>query len=259
MHDLSGDAFQATEVADHYVHRPPYPSQLYDCLIERALGTEGLLDLGCGEGKIARPLAKIFDRVVAVDPSASMIALGRSLEGGEAGNITWVEAKAEDAPLTGHFDLVTFASSIHWMAPEPLFAKLRPHLKPDHLLAFATGDLAHDPPWEAEWQTFLAKWVPIVTGQPLGSKAWRNSRDQHLAHVDVVENLEFISAPFCQTVDDYILCQHSRNTFALANLKGRVETFRRELREILAPHADDSGQLTFRVKTQLTLAKAIVT
>jgi len=156
MHDMSGAAFQAAEVAELYVHRPQYPAQLYQSLAERGSSHKRLLDLGCGEGKIARPMARVFDEVIAVDPSANMIALGQTLENGQAENIRWIETTAEDAPLDGQFDLVTFAASIHWMSPEPLSAKLRRHLSPNSLIAFITGDLAFAPKWEADWQTFLA-------------------------------------------------------------------------------------------------------
>jgi len=250
----AGASFKAAEVVDLYLHRPPYASKTYDRILELSPSREGLLDLGCGEGKIARPMAKVFGHVVAVDPSANMIALGKSLENGQAGNLKWVQGAAEEAPLTGMFDVVTFASSIHWMDPERLFPRLRKLLRKRHILAVARGDEPFEPPWHADWREFLAKWVPEVTGRPLDSDAWWRSRTKYLECVDVVETSEFVSEPFSQPVESFILCQHSRDTFALSKLGARRAEFHRELDAVLRPHANAEGQLTFRVKTHLTIA-----
>lgn len=255
MSDLSGTSFKSADVAELYIHRPPYAAQIYDHLAHRAPSVQRLLDLGSGEGKIARPMARVFEQVVAVDPSAKMIDLGKSLENGQAPNLTWVEATAEDAPLSGLFDVVSFASSIHWMAPEPLFAKLSQHLKPDALVAIVSGDEAFDPPWQADWLEFLKKWVPIASGRPFGSDEWTNQRDRHLAHLEVAETVDFVSEPFQQTVEGYRLCQHSRNTFTYANLGDRLPDFQRDITEVLKPHTDENGLLSYRVQTRLTLAR----
>lgn len=255
MPDFSGASFQSQEVVGFYARRPPYAPQLYPWLVDQVAKSDRLLDLGCGEGKIARPLSAVFGQVVAVDPSTNMIALGRSLKNGTSEKISWVEAKAEDAPLDGRFDLVTFASSIHWMNSDRVFAKLRSHVTADHRLAFVSGDLAHDPPWEADWQAFLNIWVPKATGLQMGSTEWTDRRDRHLGHVDVLETKTFVSDPIRQPFEHYVLSQHSRNSFSLAALKDNVDDFRRDLMALLRPHADKDRCLTYRVATNVVLAR----
>ena len=255
MSDLTGESFKAEDVAKFYNHRPSYASQIYQCLGEQAHAKGRLLDLGCGEGKIARTMSDVFQQVVAVDPSANMIELGKSLKNGRAPNLVWVESTAEDAPIEGLFDMVTFASSIHWMDPKALFAKLRPHLQPNYWIAIVDGDAAYAPPWEKGFKAFLERWVPIASGRSFGSREWINLRDRHLDALDDIQLFDFISDPIQQTVEGFVLCQHSRNTFTLANLGDRVSEFRRELKETVDPYSDDNGLLTFRIKTRLTLAK----
>lgn len=255
MPDPLGDAFQQAELVKHYIHRPPYASQVYDHIVARSGSTNALLDLGCGEGKIARPMARIFDSVTAVDPSANMIALGKSLEGGQADNLTWVEATAEDATLSDTFDVVTFASSIHWMTPATLFPKLATCVSWNHILAFVSGDEAFEPPWHDEWRRFLGKWVPAVTGQKLDSTTWCGSRVKHLDFIEELETSAFVSAPFQQSIDGFIQCQHARATFNVPALGTRLAAFRDELAAMLHPYADQHGLLTFRVKSHLTLGK----
>ena len=45
-------------VADAYQHRPPYPDEVFD-LLERLIAgrPRAVLDIGAGEGALARPLA----------------------------------------------------------------------------------------------------------------------------------------------------------------------------------------------------------
>ncbi|MEO0668127.1 MAG: methyltransferase domain-containing protein [Pseudomonadota bacterium] len=253
--DLTGTSFMAAEVADLYGHRPPYAGGAYAFILDNVPVRGRLLDLGCGEGKIARPMAKYFDQVVAVDPSAHMINLGKSLDNGDAANIHWLCARAEHAALKGRFDLVTFASSIHWMDPGMLFNKLQHHVVPDHLIAIVVGDEPFEPTWAPEFQAFLEKWVPKVTGRPLGSQEWQTSRTRHLDHLNVVLARDFLSDPFEQTIDGFVLCQQSRNTFARSKLGPHVSDFETELGRLLEGHTNDRGMLSYRVKTQVTLAK----
>ncbi len=254
MDEPTGAAFAAKDLVDHYRHRPPYAAAALDYITDRTPATDRLLDLGCGEGKVARAMTGVFGHVTAVDPSDNMIGLGRTLDHGQAANLHWITATAETAPLDGTYDAVTFASSIHWMAPETLFPKLAQHLKPAHILAVISGDTPHAPPWEEDWQRFLKVWVPKLTGQRLNSDAWVGSRTKHLPFVTVQDAQSFVSEPFQQTVAQFILCQHSRATFAFDRLGPHRDAFQDALTALLSPYANADGMLTYRVKTDVTLA-----
>lgn len=246
-----GETFTEAAVVAAYVHRPPHPDTLYARLAELAPAHRHVLDIGCGPGKIARPLSSVFEHVTAVDPSRHMLALGQSLPGGDAGNIEWIESLAEDAPLAGkRFDLTVAAASIHWMDHATLFPRLATHAAPGHVMAVVEGDTAHNPPWEAEWVQFLTRWIPRATGDTYNSERhqafFRRYRD-----FMVVEGEEQFTQVFSQPVADFVACQHSRDTFAPSRLGAQAGRFDAELTEMLQPFAI-GGVLSFEVRTNLS-------
>jgi len=248
MNDRLGASFEEREVVDLYPFRPPYPDAVFDKLRELAPGHDAMLDIGCGPGKVSRPLAQSFTQVVAVDPSEHMIALGQSLPDGRAANLHWVRGFAEDVPLDGwRFDLTVAAASIHWMDHGRLFPRLLAHAAPGHVFAAVSGDDAFEPPWEDDWRRFLGKWVMEVTGRTYESGRQDAIAGDFDGHVNVAGR-EFFTAPHSQSIEDFIRCQHSRDTWAYSKLGSRTVAFDAELAEILAPHAV-AGQLSFTVRT----------
>lgn len=74
-----------------------------------------VLDLGCGTGFIARPLAPRVDRVDAIDVSEAMIEEGKRLPGGDHPHLQWIVGRAEDVALHPPYALITAGDSLHWM------------------------------------------------------------------------------------------------------------------------------------------------
>ena len=129
-----GAVFGDASVVGHYGLRPPYPAETFDVLAALASGG-AVLDAGCGPGDLARPLAPRVARVDAIDVSAPMIARGRSLPGGDAPNLRWVEAPVETAPLEPPYALVTAGDSIHWFDWKTALPRFVDVLAPDAPLA----------------------------------------------------------------------------------------------------------------------------
>lgn len=251
MNDRPGASFENREVVDLYPYRPPYPEAVFERLRQLTPRHDAMLDIGCGPGKVSRPLTRSFANVVAVDPSQHMITLGQQLPDGQAPNLHWVRGLAEDALLDGwRFDLTVAAASIHWMDHDRLFPRLLAHAAPGHVFAAVSGDDAFEPPWHAEWKRFLGKWVPEVTGRPLEPRWQDIIAGDFSGHVDVAGRESF-TAPFSQSVEDFIRCQHSRDTWAYSRLASRTAAFDAEIAEILEPHAAN-GQLAYTVRTLVT-------
>lgn len=247
-----GASFEEREVVDNYIYRPPYPMAIFQKLLELTPGHDAMLDIGSGPGKMSRPMTRFFRTVTAVDPSSNMIALGQSLPEGRAPNLLWINSVAEEASLAdAQFDLTVAAASIHWMDHQRLFPKLAKHAKPGHVFAVISGDTPDDPPWAGEWTKFLAKWVPKLTGAPFDPVAKHETWQSYRHYLDIGGSENFVSAPFSQSVEDFIRCQHSRDTFTPSRLGELKTEFDAELSDILRSHAVN-GELTFRIRTRLT-------
>src|SRR5579859_4486707 len=133
--------FKDREVAASYRHRPTYPPHTFD-ILARSIVDEPrtVLDLGCGTGFVARPLAPLVDRVDAIDASSSMIEEGKRLPGGDNPRLRWIVGRAEDVPLHPPYALVTAGDSLHWMDWNVLLPRLAGALSPRGSLAILSVD-----------------------------------------------------------------------------------------------------------------------
>jgi ubiquinone/menaquinone biosynthesis C-methylase UbiE len=145
-------------VADAYRHRPPYPAEVFD-ILERLITDRPrrVLDIGAGEGALARPLASRVDHVDALDVSAAMIEAGRGRPGGRQPNLRWIVGAAETARLGGPYALVTAGASLHWMSWPQTLARLVPVLTGRGVLAIVDHG-PRDLPWHAELEQIIARY-----------------------------------------------------------------------------------------------------
>ncbi len=161
------DAFKGT--AQYYSRfRPGYPGGFFAFLKrEFKLDRLGhLLDLGCGTGQIALPLAGDFHKVIAMDPESEMLDEGRrmALEAGVT-NVDFVLGSSADLPdlqgQLGMFRLVTMGSSFHWMNREATLETLSGMVEPGGGLAVASaGSLwTHNTPWCQEVKSVVQRWL----------------------------------------------------------------------------------------------------
>ncbi|KAI0484845.1 S-adenosyl-L-methionine-dependent methyltransferase [Xylariaceae sp. FL0804] len=103
-------------------------------------GTGTLLDLGCGHGLIARDLSPHFGAVVAVDPSAGMVAQARRMTSGHAAErrIRFRQGGAEDlgflAPAS--VDLAVAGQAAHWFDYAKVWPNLARVVRPGGTVAF---------------------------------------------------------------------------------------------------------------------------
>ncbi|MEG3859527.1 class I SAM-dependent methyltransferase [Microcoleus sp. herbarium12] len=75
------------------------------------------LDIGCGSGILAFELAKYYERVVAVDLSAKLLAIARQKR--SAPNIEYIQMDASQLALDRQFDLIVSAATFHHLSNLP--------------------------------------------------------------------------------------------------------------------------------------------
>jgi SAM-dependent methyltransferase len=95
-------------------YRPGYPPELIALLVDATDVTRAdrVLDLGCGPGSLAIPLARYAGEVVAVDAEPEMIA---EIDEAAPTNLRAVVARAEEVDESwGAFQLAVAGRSFHW-------------------------------------------------------------------------------------------------------------------------------------------------
>lgn len=136
-------------------YRPGYPQAVFTTLRERLGldGTQQVLDLGCGTGQIALPLAPLVAHVYAVDPDPQMLDVGLKLaNAAEIDNISWRDGdsyRLDDLDLP-QLDLVTMGASFHWTDRPALLADLDHRVTAAGAVVLASGGApttAIQPPW----------------------------------------------------------------------------------------------------------------
>src|SRR5271167_1825904 len=164
-------------MAANYLFRPPYPSEVYDTLLELMRGHPRiLLDAGCGTGKITLGLIDQIDRADAVDPSAAMLQVARAQPGADSAKIRWIHGAIEDAQLNPPYGLIVAASSIHWMDLDVTLPRFAEALADGAMLAVLDGDAPVDAPWEREETAFMIDIVAAREGQR--PKWWKTTRER---------------------------------------------------------------------------------
>lgn len=238
------DTFLLPGVAEAYRARPPYPQEVIDRLVDLA-SCGRVLDLGAGEGSIARRLVGRVSSVVAVERSAPMIEVGRALPGGSA--VAWHCEPAETFTATGPFDLAVVGEAMHWFDLPAVIGRLRDVLHPSAPLALVDRSTRHgrmpemieviqrfstaenyDPAYDvSDDLTARGLWTP--RGQLTPAREFRQSPENYLTSL--------------------------RSTSSLARAVMALEdnvAFDAEVLDVVRPITDDRGLLTLTVTATLT-------
>lgn len=202
--------FGDAAVVAAYRHRPPYGDEAFDVLAGLLPAGGGrVLDVGCGRGDLAIPLAARGLEVDAVDPSAAMLASGRARSGADAPGLRWIHGRIEDAPLSPPYALATAGQSLHWTEWSVSLPRIASLLAPDARLAIVDRVFA-ETPWHEELVALIERhstnreYAPYVLVDELTSRGLfaEESRAETEPRVRP------------QALDDYVESCHSRNGFS---------------------------------------------
>ena len=103
----------------------------------RPLEGKSALDVGCGAGLLAEPLARLGAAVTAIDPAGELVTAAREHAAGQGLEIDYRVAAVEN--VEGTFDLITAMEVIEHTADPQLFLNsLAQRLAPNGLLMLST-------------------------------------------------------------------------------------------------------------------------
>jgi ubiquinone/menaquinone biosynthesis C-methylase UbiE len=228
-----GGVFADDDVAALYQYRAPYPQSVFAILERLVVAPRVVLDAGTGTGALARRFPPSIERIDAVDPSAAMIARGRSLPGGDDTRIRWIEGRAETAPLSPPYGLITVGASLHWMNADVVLPRFRDALAPGARLAIVDTETTHSGGWRTEMLDIVRRYSPIEhhleTHEMVMQAVQRG--------VLVLEGEERTAQEtFEQSVDDYLRQLGSTSTLSRVTLGSRATAFEADCRDLFARH-----------------------
>jgi 2-polyprenyl-6-hydroxyphenyl methylase/3-demethylubiquinone-9 3-methyltransferase len=144
----------------------------------RPLEGRTALDVGCGAGLLAEPLARLGAHVTGIDAAPELIEAARTHAGQAALDIRYVAG--EVAALDGQFDLVTALEVVEHVAdPASFITTLADRLAPGGLLIMST-------PARTAWSRLLTITLAEGTGRmPRGTHAY----DQFLSPEQLTTHL----------------------------------------------------------------------
>ena len=248
--------FAHPEVAAAYRHRPPYPDEVFDRLHGLVVDRPAtVLDIGAGEGALARPLAAVVDHVDAVDVSAAMVEAGRSRPGGRRPNLRWVVGAIETCDLGGPYALVTAGASLHWMDWPITMARLSAVMTERATLA-----VVEHGPRSVPWEDGLVEVIRRHSRSPDYDPAF--SVVEALAEqgrLEVLGGAETRPTTFRQPVDAYVEQFHSTASLARELLSDvEADAFDQAVAEVVGPWVRE-GLLTMDVVATLAWGRPVVT
>jgi len=128
-----------------------------DEMSRRPLTSKSALDVGCGAGLLAEPLARLGAAVTAVDAAPELIEVAKAHAAGQGLVIDYRACGVEE--VEGQFDLITAMEVIEHVAdPAAFVASLAARLAPDGLLILST-------PNRTEWSKLLTITIAEGLGQ----------------------------------------------------------------------------------------------
>jgi ubiquinone/menaquinone biosynthesis C-methylase UbiE len=204
-------------------YRPGYPTELIEQLAHAAgLDRDSrVLDLGCGPGSLAIPLAAHAGEVVAVDAEPEMIA---ELSQAAPPAVSAVEGRAEDVDERfGSFRLATAGRAMHWFDAARVLDNLS-RMTP--MVALCADDSK-----DSEAQSLVLALAAELVEKPLPrGPAPRYAEILSASPFSRVEVLS-VQVERIWTPDDLIGFAYSTSTASPARLGERRAEFERRVRE----------------------------
>ena len=254
--------FEHVGVATAYQFRPPYPTEVFDILESLLQEQEpaSVLDIGAGEGALARPLIARgrVARLDAVDSSTAMVEAGRERPGGGDPGLRWIVGAVDQVELAGPYSLVTAGASLHWMPWKRTMTRLAGVLADRGVVAVVEHGY-HHLPWHDELNEVIIRHSRSTefdsrfsVVQELTERGLFCKFDEHRT----------IPESFKQPVAEYIEQFHSTASLARELMSGaEAADFDAAVESIVRPYTTEEGDeeiLTVDVVASVAWGRPIV-
>lgn len=237
------------EAAGYYHrYRRGYPSAVIGALVGafKLTRQDVVVDLGCGTGQLALPLASHVRAVIGVDVEPDMLQQARQAgRDADVPNAIWMLGVDSDIPallrLLGNRTVgaVTIAQALHWMNREELFRSVVPLVRVGGGIAVVTNGTPlwlQETDWSEALRDFLEHWLGTTLTSACGTDEQsqrRYSEDLAAAGFEVFTTaVDYVaSLDIDQIVGSLYSAMGSQIPAA-----ARRPVFAEQLRAALAPH-----------------------
>jgi len=225
------DLFKGT--ANFYAqYRTPYLESMINSLIE-VIGiehTDILIDLACGPGRLAIPLAKYFSDVLAIDLEEEMIFAGKEIARNlNIKNIQWKTGRAEEFVVSPEtIKLITIGDAFHRLDQLTVLQNIYGALKKGGYLAIIGGSIITNGnrDWQKVLKKILARWYSPVSDNI-------NYKEQFPNALKEFGFKDVFSCSFeeecCFTVEEIIGFLHSMSIFSKRAIGNDNEEFEKTI------------------------------
>lgn len=185
------DFFKST--AKYYAkYRDEYQLGLIQIIVDafKLDGSEGLLDLGCGTGRISMLFHEYFSEIIGVDISDEMIKAAKvEAKRQQIKHIEWINMSAEKINNDlGKFKLITCGESFHWMNREKVLDICYDILVPNggFVILGAGGAIAKG---EGSWQQAVREVIEKWVGRKRKNSKWM--QEKYKGHEEIMKESRF--------------------------------------------------------------------
>jgi SAM-dependent methyltransferase len=237
--------------------RRPYPEALFADLRLRVpiTGTGRLLDLACGTGQVAVPLAAWFTETVALDAEPETVAFAsqKAARHGPS-SVKWLAGTAEEAAVDGQFELIAVGTAFHRLDRRAVARRMRQLVADSGAVALLWSPVPSDgdEPWQRELRQVIVDWLDRAGSGERIPPGWEASRAASPDR-EVLERAGFayegrfeFGREDVWTVESLIGFLHSTSILSRPALGGAVEAFETDVARRLGPFSSDG---TFRHQT----------
>ncbi|MGY1739262.1 MULTISPECIES: class I SAM-dependent methyltransferase [unclassified Blastococcus] len=215
--------------ADYAALRPGYPPEAVAFLLGRH--PRRVLDLGAGTGLLTEVLLAAGHEVVAVDPSAEMLAQLRA----RLPQVRTAAGGAEDVPLPdASVDAVVAGQAAHWFRPAEAAAELRRVLRPGGVAGFVWNTRDERVPWVRALGEALAAEARGHDADQGVVDAFARALPARVAHAE--------SAVLQRVTPEQVVAGIGTRSYVATMDDATRAGFLGGLRELLARHPDTRGR-----------------